>query len=260
MRPAAPDRSAAAAKEANRRYYDLLADRYEAVDGRRSPDLERWLRGRLAGLREAAPGGTLLDLGAGSGFASRCAAGIFESRTGIDISAKILAQNRDAFDAVVAADLDHVPLPGASFDAVVCFAVLHHLPDHEALAAEVARLLRPGGVFYADHDLDAVFYRRWRPLMSLYRRLADHRRRALRACPELTGEVYDQAEHHASGIDAAAVAGHFSRRGFRVALTRHWYGLNGACNRVFGARAYPAGWAPLVSVVATAPRDAAGTG
>lgn len=43
-----------------------------------------------------------------------------------------------------------LPLPDRSFDAVVCFTMLHHMPSPAAqdrLFAEVARVLRPGGVF-----------------------------------------------------------------------------------------------------------------
>src|SRR3954468_12788831 len=43
-----------------------------------------------------------------------------------------------------------LPLPDSSFDAVVCFTMLHHMPSvaaQDRLFAEVARVLRPGGVF-----------------------------------------------------------------------------------------------------------------
>ncbi len=43
-------------KRANRELYDLVADRYEDVDGRRSPELEAWLRGTLGGLAERTGG------------------------------------------------------------------------------------------------------------------------------------------------------------------------------------------------------------
>jgi SAM-dependent methyltransferase len=40
--------------------------------------------------------------------------------------------------------------PAASFDGAVCFTMLHHVPSmalQDRLLAEVARVLRPGGVF-----------------------------------------------------------------------------------------------------------------
>jgi ubiquinone/menaquinone biosynthesis C-methylase UbiE len=43
-----------------------------------------------------------------------------------------------------------VRLPDAAFDGVVCFTMLHHVPSallQYRLLAEVARVLRPGGVF-----------------------------------------------------------------------------------------------------------------
>lgn len=47
-------------------------------------------------------------------------------------------------------DATALPFASNSFDAVVCFTMLHHLPSVAAqgrLYAEAARVLRPGGVF-----------------------------------------------------------------------------------------------------------------
>jgi SAM-dependent methyltransferase len=41
------------------------------------------------------------------------------------------------------------PLPSARFDLVVSIAVLEHVRDVHAVAREVARVLKPGGIFYA---------------------------------------------------------------------------------------------------------------
>ncbi|EKX67927.1 class I SAM-dependent methyltransferase [Streptomyces ipomoeae] len=51
---------------------------------------------------------------------------------------------------VVHADGAAMPLPDASYDSVVCFTMLHHVPTAEqqdGIFAEAFRVLRPGGVF-----------------------------------------------------------------------------------------------------------------
>jgi SAM-dependent methyltransferase len=51
---------------------------------------------------------------------------------------------------VLCEDATSSSLPDASFDSVVCFTMLHHVPSaalQDRLLAEVARVLRPGGIF-----------------------------------------------------------------------------------------------------------------
>lgn len=44
------------------------------------------------------------------------------------------------------------PLPDESFDVAACYSVLHHVPDYVALVAEMARVVRGGGLVYLDHE------------------------------------------------------------------------------------------------------------
>ena len=90
----------------------------------------------------------VLDVGCGDGRVRRVLPG--ECRyVGIDFSAKLIGraatERRGRF---VLADLS-VPLPIAPhwFPAVVCYAVLHHLPEPNRLPLlqSLARILRPGG-------------------------------------------------------------------------------------------------------------------
>jgi len=241
-------------KDANRQLYDAVAGEYEAIDDRRSPRLEAWLCGKLAALRRRAPGGCLLDLGAGSGLVTRCAEGHFAPRVGVDLSARILAASRATFDLGVAADVDALPFPDDSFDAVTCFSVLHHLYAFEGLVAEVARVLRPGGVFYSDHDMDAAFRRRFRLPVALYRKLRNARSKYHAASERVAPDVYDLSEWHGDGVDASRLVGLLESAGFSVEATFHWFGLSPLFDRLLGAKPRGRGWAPLLSLVATGGR------
>jgi SAM-dependent methyltransferase len=61
-------------------------------------------------------------------------------------------------------DATRMRLPDAAFDAAVCFTMLHHVPSadmQDRLLAEVARVLRPGGLFAG---VDSRYNRRFRLL------------------------------------------------------------------------------------------------
>jgi SAM-dependent methyltransferase len=47
----------------------------------------------------------------------------------------------------IVSDILEIPEPDASFDAILCTEVLEHLPDPVRALDEMARLLRPGGMF-----------------------------------------------------------------------------------------------------------------
>jgi ubiquinone/menaquinone biosynthesis C-methylase UbiE len=61
-----------------------------------------------------------------------------------------------------------IPAPDESFDAVFDFGVLHHIPDWQKAVREIARVLRPGGLFYFEEVTKRALERR------LYRMLLDH--------------------------------------------------------------------------------------
>lgn len=110
-----------------------------------------------AGLR---PGMEVLDIGCGNGELLNTMAWHFRTRgTGIDLShlAVSRALERNPFDlAYHIADAEQIPLPDASFDAVVSFDVLEHLPHQEEAVAEACRLVKPGGriILYAISTAD----------------------------------------------------------------------------------------------------------
>lgn len=94
----------------------------------------------------------LLDLACGSGaFLDDLARTFPRARLiGADLSAAYLAeaQKRGAASALVQANAERLPFADASLDAVTCIYLFHELPPpvRPRVAAEIARVLKPGGV------------------------------------------------------------------------------------------------------------------
>lgn len=89
------------------------------------------------------PGSRILDVGAGSGQ-YRDLFGHCEYRTQ-DFGQEPGTQGRyAALDYT--SDITSIPVPDASFDAVLCTEVLEHVPEPAEAVREMARILRPGGV------------------------------------------------------------------------------------------------------------------
>jgi SAM-dependent methyltransferase len=130
--------------------YDAIADRYaEAIRNGRGP--ETYFRGFLARVLEPIPeGGTVLDLGCGAGLVT--ADLTTRARVvGVDISAGQLELARRNAPAArfVRADMVDLAFAPSSFDAIVAFWTLIHVPRevHASLLARIHRWLKPGGLF-----------------------------------------------------------------------------------------------------------------
>ena len=104
---------------------------------------------------ELTPGDRMLDVACGSGGPTLYLAGQSACRAlGIDNSAQAvaygtrLAEKAGMTEQVEFAQLDAdapLPLPDASFEAVICLDAINHLADRRCALAEWARILRPGG-------------------------------------------------------------------------------------------------------------------
>jgi ubiquinone/menaquinone biosynthesis C-methylase UbiE len=101
-----------------------------------------------------AAGERVLDLACGSGSVARAAApalGPSGAIVGADPNPGMLAVARargvegGATVEWVEAPAQHLPLPDDHFDLVLCQQGLQFVPEKEAAAAEIARVLRPGG-------------------------------------------------------------------------------------------------------------------
>jgi SAM-dependent methyltransferase len=125
---------------ASGRYSDI-ADRYISEVG-------RGLVERL-GLE---PGKEVLDVCTGAGLAAIPAAQGGAHVTGLDLVPELLevaaarAEANGLSIRWVEGDAEHMPFPDGSFDVVMSTFGIQFTPRHEASSAEVARVLRPGGV------------------------------------------------------------------------------------------------------------------
>jgi SAM-dependent methyltransferase len=141
--------------------YDLDADSYfanheVAYKDRVSPALVREAAAR-AGRK-----GRMLEIGSGRGEVLKAAAADGWDVLGLEPSPTFAAVARAHAPGVDLRETDllHADLPSGSFDAVILQAVLEHLHNPAEVIAEVARVLAPGGVFYADVPNELGLYAR----------------------------------------------------------------------------------------------------
>jgi SAM-dependent methyltransferase len=98
------------------------------------------------------PGDVVLDLGCGGGEDTPALASMGMRCVGLDISVGLVELTR-RFEPLagraVLGDLRSLPFADGTFDAVWADGSVHHVPKPEmrGVAAEVARVLKPGGIF-----------------------------------------------------------------------------------------------------------------
>jgi ubiquinone/menaquinone biosynthesis C-methylase UbiE len=103
-----------------------------------TPLLERAAAGR-SGL-------AVLDCGCGTGFNLNHLTR-YGRVFGMDLSSAGLARARAARRPLARADATAIPFLSASFDLVTSFDMLQCVPDDDAAVGEIARVLKPGGMF-----------------------------------------------------------------------------------------------------------------
>lgn len=110
----------------------------------------------IAATGGAPTGGTMLDVGCGGGFLTEEFAKTGYQVTGLDPSPHSVevATSHAKLGGLSIRYLtgygEKLPFPDASFDYVTCCDVLEHVDAVEPVVAEIARMLRPGGVFLFD--------------------------------------------------------------------------------------------------------------
>jgi SAM-dependent methyltransferase len=106
----------------------------------------RWAAGAVAGV-------DVLDAGCGEGYGARLLMQLGGARrcVGVDIDERTVAAARDRYADVEGIDFEtgdvtSLPFDDDSFDAITCFETIEHVAAQRDAVAELARVLRPGGV------------------------------------------------------------------------------------------------------------------
>src|SRR5262249_18379446 len=135
----------------------FVADYEARAFASRNPIRRWWHRRRyraVMAMVETAP--RVLDLGCGS---SMRVMGVPQA-VGVDQEVAKLRYVKRLGIRGVRASLLRLPFPDASFDLAIAAQVLEHSPDDDAIAREIARVLKPNGVLVA--ATPDFSRRRWR--------------------------------------------------------------------------------------------------
>ena len=111
--------------------------------------------------------GTILDIGTSTGLLLHFARKAGYETCGVEISRDMAKACRENLKLDVrAGTLEENRFPDDSFDVVVARHLIEHVPDLHGFAAEVRRVLKPGGLFLVELPNIAGFEYRYRALRA----------------------------------------------------------------------------------------------
>lgn len=128
-------------------YFNSTAKEYDTShDGKFVRCMYREILARVPEIE----GQRILDLGCGNGNILKMLQDRVEVRFyGLDISEKMVEEAKKRLGAAAqlsVGDAENLPYEDGFFDVVICNASFHHYPDAQKAAAEMGRVLKPGGL------------------------------------------------------------------------------------------------------------------
>lgn len=132
-----------------RRLFATIAERYDLITRLLSYGQDRRWKSRLVELSSARPGTRALDLACGTGDISFALAKRGAGVVGLDITHRMLqlARGKGTSASFLTGDMLALPFADDEFDIVTTGYGLRNVPDIALALAEIARVLKPGGVF-----------------------------------------------------------------------------------------------------------------
>lgn len=147
--PGAPE------KQAVRSMFDRIAPRYDLLNRLLSAGIDRGWRRAAVEFLDAEAGARILDLCTGTAdLLIEAIAGEPARRgTGVDLSLEMLRRGKDKLErqalapraALLAGDVERLPLRGALFDGALIAFGIRSVSAPDAALREILRVLKPGG-------------------------------------------------------------------------------------------------------------------
>ncbi len=119
--------------------------------------------------------GHALEIGCGRGVGVEIIFDVFSAGTvdAFDLDPKMVElagqrlESRGDRVSLWVGDATHIEAPESTYGTVFDFGIVHHIPEWRKAVAEVYRILKPGGLFFAEEVLLAfIFHPVWRRLLD----------------------------------------------------------------------------------------------
>ncbi len=153
-------------------FWDRVARRYAKMSMRNADDYEKTLDMIRAYLR---PDDRVLELGCGTGTTALKLSNAVGSYIATDYSPEMIAIAAEKRAEAGINNLDvrigrigDGSLPQDPFNAILCFNLLHLLPNRQLAFREVAQTLRPGGLFISKTPCLSGAYRLLWPILAAF--------------------------------------------------------------------------------------------
>ncbi|MFZ0450618.1 MAG: class I SAM-dependent methyltransferase [Desulfatiglandaceae bacterium] len=139
--------------------------------------LQRMEMNRFRRMAALHPGATILEIGCGRGAGGRLIMEAFQpghlhlldlDPRMVEKAQASLSRREKSTVFCHVGDAIRLPFRSSALDALFGFGFLHHVPEWQAAVGEIARVLKPGGIYYME-ELYPSLYQNW-----LTRRILRH--------------------------------------------------------------------------------------